>query len=409
MRFLDPFQQALVSLAERPVRSALTSLGIIIGVASVFAMLTLGEVAETEMEKAFDTVGARTIYVGAQRPDSRASQSRPVFSFSEADVAALRGIRNVTAVTGTLRVSVKSVAALGDDISATVTGIDLDYPLLQEDELTDGEMISQYDLDSAAPVAVISRGIVKRLFKDQYALGQTLKINGVEFRVKGIVSSGNGDGTSARESYIWIPIGLARQKLVGGDKFVHKHVNSIEVLGEAGANFDQIESTIDQILRQRRNIGINDAPDFSMFSLRSMRAESAKAINMIGYILAAMGSIALLVGGIGVMNVMLMTVSERTSEIGLRMAMGAFESDIMWQFLIESAMLCLLSGFIGIGLGYGVIALINMGLDGDFSINPSLAVGFYSLLAAMFIGVIFGFFPARRAAKMLPIDALRHE
>lgn len=351
MRFFDSIGQTLVSLAERPVRSALTSLGIIIGVASVFAMLTLGEVAETEMEKAFDTVGARTIYVGVQRPDNRAAKSRPLFNFSESDVAALRGIAGVEAVTGTLSVSVKSVTAQGDNIKATVSGVDLDYPAFQEDELTDGEMLSQYDLQSGAHVAVISQGVVKRLFKGQYALGQALKINGVEFRVKGIINSGDGDGTSVRESYIWIPLGLARQKLIGGDKFVSKHVGSVQILGASDANFEQVESSIGDILRQRRGIGIYDAPDFSVFSYRSMRADSAKAINVIGYILAAMGSIALLVGGIGVMNVMLMTVSERTSEIGLRMAMGAFEADIMWQFLIESAMLCLLSGFIGIGLG----------------------------------------------------------
>lgn len=372
-------------------------------------MLTLGEVAETEMKRAFDTVSARTITVYKEAPDDRASQSRPVLNFSAADVMALRQIDGVIAATGSLVVSVKSITANDGDIKASVRGIDLDYPATEDVKLIDGTYFDASDIESGSPVAIISNGVVTRLFKNQYALGQSIKINSVEFIVKGIISSGNGDGRSTRESYIWIPINIARQRLVGGDHFVKHYVGSVQIVGERNANFDQIESDVDFMLRQRRKISMSETPDFSTFSYQSMRAKSTKAINIIGYILAAMGSIALLVGGIGVMNVMLMSVSERTSEIGLRMAMGAFERDIMWQFLIESAILCLLSGFVGIGFGYAVIALINIGIDGGLVIAPSIKVGLYSLGAALFIGVIFGFFPARRAAKMLPIDALRHE
>lgn len=408
-RFWTVFINATLAIADRPIRSILTSLGIIIGVASIFAVFTLGEFAETQVNSAFDTINSRTISITTSNPDSRLSQSVAPRKLSTDDLPKLMTIDGLSAVTGTLSVPSRSIAGNGRDIQSTVTGVDPQYQHFSEATLLRGRHITPQDLLSKAPVAIVSQGVSLALYDSVETLGNIVKINGMSFQITAILLPEDETLMDPKDSFIWIPITTARQRLVGGDRYVKNHIDRIIALGTETADFDYLDREITYRLRQSRGRLSGEKNDFRTFSLASLRGDSMQAIKIVSYVLATMGFITLLVGGIGVMNVMVMSVSERTFEIGLLRALGAYESDILWQFLVEAVILCALSGLIGIGLGYLSFAVINLAIEADVSIEPSLSVGLRALVAASMIGVIFGFLPARRAAKMLPIDALRHE
>lgn len=408
MSALSTIGLALGSIIERPLRSLLTSLGIIIGVASVYAMLALGEGAKQKVEESLNSISTRSMQIWPDWNRRRSSQSRPQMPFTESNVIEMRAIDGVLAATGNLQRSNRTISTEINDVSGNLFGVDPDFLKAGGSEMFLGSNISYADIEQRAPVAVISEGIQKRLFSDQNPIGQTIRVDNVAFTIKGVTGKPQSSFSFGNDDiFVWVPLPVARERVIGGNRFVRGHVSAIKVVGEIGSDLDRIEKEIDVILRRARDIKAGAPPDFRIFNSRGWRQKAAESTQSVSYLLAAMGLISLLVGGVGVMNIMLVSVTERTREIGLRMAVGARGSHIMAQFLTEALMLCFISGIIGLGLGYGMFRFAIEKMDADLALSP--IVPFIAFSSAVIIGVIFGFLPARRAARLNPIQALRHE
>lgn len=408
MSALATLNLAFGSIIERPLRSILTSLGIIIGVASVYAMLALGQGAKQKVEESLNSISTRSLQVWPDWNRRRSSQSRPQMPFREIDVVEMRSIEGVYAATGNLQSSRMTIATDANDVSGNLLGVDPDYLKSGGGDMILGSNISYVDIEQKAPVAVISEGVQKRLYNNQNPVGQTVKVNNVAFIVKGVtgkpdssISFGNDD------IFVWVPLPVARNRIIGGNRFVRGNVSSIKVVGQVGADLDLIEQEMNIILRRSRDIKAGAPPDYRVFSSRGWRQKAAESTKTVSYLLAVMGVISLLVGGVGVMNIMLVSVAERTREIGLRMAVGARGAHVMAQFLTEAILICVLSGVIGLALGYGMFSFATQKMNIDLVLSPTVPIIAFG--SAVLIGVVFGFFPARRASLLNPIEALRHE
>lgn len=408
MNYLTTLSLALSSILERPLRSLLTSLGIIIGVAAVYAMLAIGEGAKKQVEESLNSIATRSMQIWPDWNRRRSSQSRPSMPFTEQDVREMRTINGVLAATGSLTGRSYTIATAANDINGNFMGVDPDMLRSGGGEMKLGENISYADIETRKPLVVISEGIQQRLFDNQNPIGQTVKINNVAFTIKGVTTKPDSNVSFGNDDiFAWAPITVARERVIGGNRFVQNHVSSLKVVGEIGADLDTIENEVNIILRRSRNLKAGAPPDYRIFSSRGWQEKAAEDTKSLSFLLATMGAISLLVGGVGVMNIMLVSVSERTREIGLRMALGACKSNIMNQFLTEAIVLCILSGLVGLGLGFGMSQLAMESMDVKLVFSPSVAL--ISFGSALFIGVVFGFLPARRAAGLNPIEALRHE
>jgi len=328
--------------------------------------------------------------------------------FTEQDIKELRTINGVLAATGTLTGRSYTIATDTNDVSGNFLGVDPDQLKATGGEIVMGENISFADIETRRPVVVISQGIQQRLFDGQNPLGQTIKVNNIAFTIKGVTTKPESDISFGNDDiFAWAPITVARERVIGGNRFVQNHVSNIRVVGEIGKDLDTIEQEINIILRRSRDLKAGAPPDYRIFSSRGWRQKAADDTKGLSFLLAAMGAISLLVGGVGVMNIMLVSVTERTREIGLRMALGAQKSNIMNQFLTEALLLCILSGVVGLAVGYYMSKLAMDTMDLELLFSPTVALIAFG--SALFIGVVFGFLPARRASRLNPIEALRHE
>jgi len=408
MSALSTLALAASSIIERPLRSLLTSLGIIIGVAAVYAMLALGEGAKKQIEESLNSISTRTMQVWPDWNRRRSSQSRPSMPFTEQDIIEMRSINGVYAATGTLTGRSYTIATDTNDVSGNFLGVDPDQLKASGSELKMGENISYADIETRRPVAVISEGIQQRLFDNQNPMGQSIKVNNIAFTIKGVATKADSNISFGNDDiFVWAPITVARERVIGGNRFVQNHVSNIRIVGDLGQDLDSIEEEINIILRRSRDLKAGAPPDYRIFSSRGWQQQAADKTNSLSFLLAAMGAISLLVGGVGVMNIMLVSVTERTREIGLRMALGAKKSNIMNQFLTEALLLCIFSGIVGLTLGFFMSKVAMDTMDVKLVFSPFVAgVSFGS---ALLIGVVFGFLPARRAAGLNPIEALRHE
>lgn len=408
MSVVSTLALAASSIVERPLRSILTSLGIVIGVAAVYAMLALGEGAKKQVEESLNSISTRTMQVWPDRNRRRSSQARPSMPFTEQDIRELRSINGVYAATGTLTGRSYTIATETNDVSGNFIGVDPDQLKATGGEMVSGQNISFADIETRRPVVVISEGIQRRLFDGQNPLGSTIKVNNVAFMIKGVTSKPESDISFGNDDlFVWAPITVARERVIGGNSFVQNHVSNIRVVGEMGQDLDAVESEIDIVLRRSRDLKAGAPPDYRIFSSRGWRQQAAEDTKALSFLLAAMGAISLITGGVGVMNIMLVSVTERTREIGLRMALGAQKSNIMNQFLTEALLLCILSGFVGLAVGYYMSKLAMDTMDLELVFSPSVALIAFG--SALLIGVVFGFLPARRASRLNPIEALRHE
>ncbi len=399
---------ALSSLFERPMRTVLTMLGIVIGVASVFAMLSIGEGTQRKILENIDSVSARSMSVHPNWTNQRASQRRPWMPFTEQDVTDMQQIDGVFAVTGDLS-GEYSVVSETSDWSATVMGVDPSYGAANDLTIERGKPITQTEIDRRETVAVVGQTVVRSLFRGQDPMGQRVKIQNIPFTVIGVAAPAEDDNWSGRDAdnFVLIPRPTARARLFGDHTLVRKQVRSIKIVGVDQAALSRIEAEVDYILRRSRGLSADEAPDFRIFNFSANRQAYAESQKTLSLLLATMGAVSLIVGGVGVMNIMLVSVTERTREIGLRMAVGAQGSDILGQFLTEALLLSILSGILGLALGYGVSQL-SLGTD-DIEMVFSMRIAALSFGSALLVGVVFGFLPARRASKLNPIEALRHE
>lgn len=402
-------RNAFGSLLEHPMRTLLTMLGIIIGVAAVYVMLAIGEGAEKKILESLDGPQARTITVFPDWTRGRSSQRRPYRRLNEADLREIRALPGVEAATGNLS---REYPVITDatDWSSDIRGADEDHLFANDLKLEDGRGITESDLERKETVAVLGQTVIKNVFGGQYPIGAKIKIGTVPFTVVGTVEkapkSGWNNGQD-RDNFVLVPRSTLRDRLVGGDYLVRNHVNQFRVVGENQQVLDRIENDLDAILRRSRGLSTADAPDFRILNFSANRQQFADTQRTLSVLLFTMGAVSLVVGGVGVMNIMLVSVSERTREIGLRMSVGARQMDVLAQFLTEALLICILSGLIGLAIGYGISQqeLGGEDLEMVFSLdNALLAFG-----SAALVGMIFGFLPAFRASRLNPVEALRSE
>ena len=407
---LESAFDALRALRVNVLRSVLTTLGIIIGVAAVIIMVSVGAGAEARVAELIRSLGSNLIIV--LPGTSTAGGVRlgrgtcPTISEDDAD-AIQRETASVQAVAASVRGSGQVV--FGNlNWSTLIEGVTPEYLEVREWEIATGRTFTPEEVRGAGKVVLLGETVVESLFPGEDPLGQIIRIKRVPFRVIGMLK-GNGQTPGGRDQddVIFIPLSTAKKRVLGGRRISGKLVDSIFVKARTSELVSEVEEQVRSLLRQRHRLRPGQDDDFFIRNLSQIletRAESSRAMALL---LAAVASVSLVVGGIGIMNIMLVSVTERTREIGLRMAVGAKSGDILAQFLIEAVTLSLIGGLIGIVLGVGGSVAIAIAGDWPMVIEIDAVILAFSFSAA--VGVFFGFYPARKAARLDPIEALRYE
>jgi putative ABC transport system permease protein len=407
---LDYLKVALAAIAANTLRSVLTTLGIIIGVASVIVMVAVGSGARSEVDKQINSLGTNllVIWPGAAMSGGRSAGAGTSVPLSEGDMAAVRQkVQGVAAISGQLQGS--AVVVRGNANTTTrVWGVHEQYFIARDWVIETGRELTAQDLRAGARVALVGQTVIRNLFGGEDPVGQEIRIKSVPFTVIGTLGvKGQTTWGQDQDDIVVLPMTAARGRIVGKSSVINDQVGSISVKLEDGIDLAEAQEQIEQVLRQSRRVQPGAEDNFSVRNLAEfMRARTA-AQTTLGWLLGATSLISLIVGGIGIMNIMLVSVTERTREIGLRMAVGARRTDILLQFLIEAIALCVLGGLIGIVLGVGAAYATARLAEWPILISPEVVV--LALAAAAATGIFFGFFPARRAAFLNPIEALRTE
>ena len=411
MNLLDSLAIALRALRTNLLRSFLTTLGILIGIASVIIMVAVGSGARSEIDRQISSLGSNMLVVfpGSGRSfGGRAAGAGTDVPLAERDLAAIREqVPGVVGISGLLSAS-SAVVRGNSNWMTTVSGIHEDYLSVRDWPVGSGRELAPEEVQRGAKVALIGETVAKQLFPGEDPVGTQIRIGSVPVTIAGVLSrKGLSSFGRDQDDLVLIPMKLARNQVVGASEVVPDQVGQIYVKLESGSDMSQAEEDIGRVLRERRRIQPGAEDDFNVRNLAEFMTARSAAQQTLSYLLGATSAISLIVGGIGIMNIMLVSVTERTREIGLRLAIGARRRDILTQFLVESVVLCLLGGLIGIGLGIGGSYVIANAAEWPVRIDPQFVA--LALGTAALIGIVFGFFPARRAARMNPIDALRSE
>jgi putative ABC transport system permease protein len=412
MRFGVATASAVEALVSNPMRSLLTMLGIIIGVASVMVMMSIGEGARAQIDAQISSIGTNllTLQPGGIRRGGRQMGMGGARPFSESDVTALADLPFVDAATGVLNGSVTAVSETANWVT-NIQGGNADFFKVNNWHSNEGREFNAQESQSGSAVVVIGPTVAKNLFpsgEPAEAIGQRIRINNVPVEIIGILETkGQAAGGQDRDDTIIAPITMVRNRITGGNRWVARHVSRIQFLVRDGYDIAQAQDETSTLMRERRRIQAGAEDNFTVINFADIIKQRAATTNTMSMLLAFTAAVTLLVGGVGVMNIMLVAVTERTREIGLRMAIGARGGDILIQFLVEAVALCFTGGVIGLVLGWiGAFAFSKVG-GWPMSVSP-IIIG-TALGAAASVGLIFGFFPARRAAQLDPIQALRHD
>jgi putative ABC transport system permease protein len=407
MTTADVLQETYAALTSNKVRSGLTMLGIIIGISSVIAMVSIGQGAQSTIQSNIQSIGSNLIIVmpGAQRgPGVQVSTGRGgARSLTQADAEAIaEQIQNAAAVAPEISGRYQ-VTAKGTNTNTSVIGTNVSYPAVRNISVDAGTFITQQHINNVSKVAVIGPTVRNDLFGEGAdVLGATIRIKNVEFKIIGVTAAKGGSGFSNSDDMIFIPLPTA-SRFFSGDEYV----TSISVQASESAAMTQVQADITALLLERHNITDPALTDFSTLNQADIVATASSVTSTFTILLGAVAGISLIVGGIGIMNMMLTTVTERTREIGLRKAIGAKKRDISLQFLAEAVMLTFTGGVIGVALGWLIAYGFTYFNIIKTSVSPSAIFLAFGVSAG--IGIIFGYYPARRAAGLNPIDALRYE
>lgn len=406
--FGSTFKIALRSLKVNKMRSILTSLGIIIGVSAVIIMLAVGEGAKGKISKDIESMGSNLLLVMSGSSTSSGVRvgggSQPTLRMSDAQ-AIIKDCPSVLEVAPTVSES-KQIIFGNQNWSTAVYGITPSYLRIKDWNIDDGRTITPEDVQNSTKVALLGATVVTNLFGDLDPVGKTIRVAGMPFKVVGILSQKGQTGMGQdQDDSILIPLTTAQKKLFGTQ--FPGVVKFIQVQAKDGDVLDEAQDEITLLLRERHNIGKNKDDDFTVRNFTQMMETIKQVTNTMTILLGSIASVSLLVGGIGIMNIMLVSVTERTKEIGIRMAIGAKATDIRYQFLIEALLLSLAGGFIGILIGICGAKLV------DLCFHLAITISLWSILLSVgfsaLIGVGFGFYPAYKASLLNPIDALRYE
>ena len=410
MSFLATLRIALAALRVNKLRSALTMLGIIIGVGAVIAMTAIGAGAQARVEDQIRSLGSNLIIVlpgnitsGGVRLGSGAQ-----LTLSEDDAAALpREIPEIEVAAPQLRGGGQVVFG-NSNWSTQILGVTPDYLVAREWDVVSGRPFTDADVDGAAKVVLIGQTVARTLFGESDPVGETVRIRNVPHQVVGLLDrKGQSMIGQDQDDVVLIPISTARKRVLGGQQVRARNVGTITVKVRQGADVASAEQQMRDLLRQRHKLQPNQEDDFFVRNLSEVLSAQEASSKVLAILLAAIASVSLVVGGIGIMNIMLVSVTERTREIGLRMAVGAKARDILTQFLVEAVTLSLIGGLVGIVLG--AIASIAVGRFAGWRTEMGVGAVLLAFGFAAAVGVFFGFYPARKASKLVPIDALRHE
>jgi putative ABC transport system permease protein len=405
MSVLMVFRIALKALGRNKMRTALTMLGMIIGVAAVITMVALGTGAQTSIEAQIQSAGTNVIIVsagnfsagGVRQGQGNASTLVPADAVA---VAQVQGVQYVAAGSNTRG----QLVAGNQNWNTQVQGTDVDLPVIQSWDVQQGAFFTPQDVATAAKVAVIGAVVRDQLWgPDVNPVGQVLRIQNQPFTVAGVLSSkGQSSMGQDRDDTVMVPYTTVMKKL-RGVTFINNMTVSAASANEVSAVADRIST----LLRVRHKIQPGDPDDFMTRTIEEMASVRKEATQTMTALLASIAGVSLLVGGIGIMNIMLVSVTERTREIGLRMAIGARGRDVLLQFLVEAVVLSLVGGAIGIALGFALSRCVTLWMQWPTSVSPNAVAVAFGFAAAT--GVFFGFYPAQKAAALDPIDALRFE
>ena len=396
---------AIRALARNKGRSALTMLGIIIGVASVIAMVSLGQGAQKQVKDQISNMGANLLIVqaGSQRTGGMRGGAGTSTTLTEDDmVAILRDVPTVAAATPSISANAPLVVG-NQNWSTRVEGVHTSYPGIRLRDAALGHFFTDAEVRSAARVAVIGQTVANVLFPGADPVGQTMRLRNLSFRVVGVLQArGQSQMGQDQDDTVLVPYTTVMKKLLATN-----YISSIQVSAVSEKATSQAQEQITTLLRERHNIRAGQEDDFTVRNLSDVAETAAETSRVMTMLLGGIAAVSLLVGGIGIMNIMLVSVTERTREIGIRMAVGARSSHVQYQFLVEALMLGLAGGLVGIAVGAGTSYSISYFLHWPQLLSPVAIIG--SALFSMLIGVFFGYYPARKAASLDPIEALRFE
>lgn len=402
----NTFKVSFKAIGRNKMRALLTMLGIIIGVACVVATIGIGEGAKLQVESQLNSLGTNFLMVmpGATTSSGARMGSGSNSKLNEGDVDALRKDCTVCAY---IAAQVRSTSQLiygNQNWSTSVTGAQVDYPLIRSWNVERGMFFTDADNKAASKVCVIGKTVERELFRGEDPIGKTMRIKNIPFRVIGVLESKGGSMMGQdQDDTVVAPYETVRKKLMGAST----SVGIITVSAISNETVDAAANEITQIIRQRHRINEGDEDDFSIRTQTEMQRQVTAQTKTLSILLWSIAGVSLLVGGIGIMNIMLVSVTERTREIGIRMAIGAKGKDIRAQFLIEALVLSLVGGVLGIGLGIAIQRAVARLGDWPISLQPdAIALAF---LFSAFVGVFFGLYPAQKASRLDPIDALRYE
>ncbi len=410
MNLLHQFMEALRGLSSNKLRSALTVLGIVIGVAAVIAMLAIGQGAQNSINTSIESIGTNLLYVTSGNRDVRNLTLPKPLTLGDAN--ALADPTNAPAI---LRVApviqgFGDVTYSGESSTTSIYAVTLDYALVSNLTAQEGSLINENQLTSRAAVAVIGVDVANSLFgRSVNLVGETIRIMGQPFRVIGVLKSKGGGGFGSLDNRILVPITTAQSRLLR--RVDRDEVDSILVQAIDAKSVTKAINEITQILSTRHRTQIGKE-DFSILNQQDILSTANTITGVLTIFLGGIAAISLLVGGIGIMNIMFVSVTERTREIGLRKAVGARKLDIMIQFLVESSVLSLIGGGIGILVAWGIATVVGqVAASRNVDIHPAIQLNMI-LLATLFsagVGIFFGFYPSLRAANLQPVEALRSE
>jgi len=402
-RFL---REALESLNGNKLRTGLTMLGIVIGVAAVVSMLAIGHGAESSITDTIEGFGTNLLFISTDRDVTNPE------SLTMADAEALEESESAPSIAtvSPIVTTSKDVSFAGNSMSTTITGLTEAYASVRNEEVETGRFITSDDVAENNTVAVIGMDIVDELFDGSTteALSNKLRIDNNLYQVVGVLESSGGTAMGSSDTQVYVPLSTAQSRLIAKTD-ANNEVNMIYVSAASAEVMDQATDEITTILRVRHKLTGDDEDDFSVFSQETFTEAATQITDILTIFLGGIAAISLLVGGIGIMNIMLVSVIERTKEIGLRKAVGARDRDIMMQFVVESLVIGLVGGILGVLLGWGISSLISNIAGSTLNAKMSWDAILLSVTFSITVGLVFGIYPASRAAKLEPVEALRTE
>ena len=410
MRVSATVQMAAAALRTNRLRTALTALGVIIGVGAVVTMMAIGTGAQARVAEQIRSLGSNLIIVlsGSITSGGVRLGSGSQLTITEDDARAIqRDVRSVEVAAPTMRGGVQVVFG-NSNWSTALQGVTPEYFQARDWDAVSGRLLTPDDVDAASKVVVLGQTVAENLFGGTDPVDQAVRIKAVPFTVVGVLArKGQSTRGEDQDDTLMIPLSTAKQKVLGVSQANARSVGSILVKVTDAGRMTEAEAQIRDLLRQRHRLQPHEEDDFAIRNLSEILASQEAASRALSLLLAAVAAVSLVVGGIGIMNIMLVSVTERTREIGLRRAVGARRRDILSQFLIEAVFVSLAGGLIGIGVG--IVGSYAIGYVFQWSVLVSWSAVVPAFLFAAVVGVFFGYYPARKASRLKPIEALRYE